>query len=185
MTRTLSITRRLAGGLALTACLALGALMLVPALAGLQRYVILTGSMTGTYDAGSIVFAEEVPVADLRVGDVITYAPPPGSAPTELVTHRIAAIGTDKGGERLFRTKGDANKTVDPWTFTLADSTQARVSFGVPYAGKAIIALSDPQNRQIVIGIPALLIAFAVLGGLARDARRDAELRRRQPLVTS
>ena len=35
--------------------------MLVPALLGFQRYVILTGSMTGTYDRGSIVFDRPSP----------------------------------------------------------------------------------------------------------------------------
>ena len=32
--------------------------------------------MTGTYDRGSLVFDEVVPVASLKVGDVITYRPP-------------------------------------------------------------------------------------------------------------
>ena len=54
----------------------LAAATLVPAVAGYDRYVITSGSMTGTYDTGSIVYAKAVPTADLRVGDVITYAPP-------------------------------------------------------------------------------------------------------------
>lgn len=185
MTSALHLLRRMAGALALTACVALGALMLLPALGGMERYVITTGSMTGTYDAGSIVLADEVPVADLRVGDVITYAPPAGAAPTELVTHRIADIARAGDGRLVFRTKGDANAAADPWTFSLTQPTQARVRFGIPHAGRAILALSDPATRRIVIGLPALLIALAVLAGLGRDARREAERRRRTPLVAS
>jgi len=56
------------------------AVMLVPALLGYHRYVILNGSMTGTYDPGSIVFDKPVPVSMLKVGDVITYSPPPGAS---------------------------------------------------------------------------------------------------------
>ena len=37
--------------------------------------------MTGTYDRGSLVFDEVVPVDDLKVGDVITYRPPAGVRP--------------------------------------------------------------------------------------------------------
>ena len=64
--------------------------------------------MTGTYDRGSVVFDQVVPVASLKVGDVITYRPPAGAGPDHLITHRIAAITTDKSGVRVFRTKGEA-----------------------------------------------------------------------------
>ena len=37
----------------------------------------------------------------------------------------------------MFRTKGDANESADPWTFTLAKGEQARVKLGVPYVGFA------------------------------------------------
>ena len=42
------------------ACLALAGLMLLPGLLGYQRYVITSGSMTGTYDRGSVVFDKVV-----------------------------------------------------------------------------------------------------------------------------
>ena len=100
------------------ACLLLGALMILPGLFGYQRYVITSGSMTGTYDRGSIVFEDVVPVSDLRVGDVITYTPPAGSGPDGLVTHRIVSIERDQFERPLFRTKGDANPTADPGTST-------------------------------------------------------------------
>src|SRR5262245_3874192 len=87
---------------------------------GYERYVIMSGSMTGTYDVGSIVFDKRVDADDLEVGDVITYQPPASSGLTNLVTHRIASIGHDpKDGRAVYRTKGDANPQVDPWTFRL------------------------------------------------------------------
>ena len=107
--------------LLVTAGLLFGALLIAPSLLGWERYVIVSGSMTGTYDRGSLVFDEVVPTTSLKVGDVITYRPPRGAGPEGLVTHRIAKISKDpKTGERVFRTKGDANKVIDPWTFTLA-----------------------------------------------------------------
>jgi signal peptidase len=167
----------MATGLASALCvasLALAGLMILPGLFGFQRYVITSGSMTGTYDRGSVVFADVVSVSDLRVGDVITYTPPAGSGPSGLVTHRIASIGRDQFGRPLFQTKGDANETVDPWTFTLDEGTQARAVFDVPFVGYAVSALSIREVRMIVIGIPALLIAFAVLVGFRREARSAA-----------
>lgn len=87
---------------------------IAPSFAGYDRYVLTGGSMTGTYDKGSIVFEKAVPAADLEVGDVITYLPPPDSGVTTLVTHRIVAIGKDDKGQQVLRTQGDANPTPTP-----------------------------------------------------------------------
>jgi signal peptidase I len=157
------------------ACLGLAGLMLLPGLLGYQRYVITSGSMTGTYDRGSVVFDKVVPVADLHVGDAITYTPPPGSGPSGRITHRIVWIGSDKFGRRVLRTKGDANEAADPWTFTLDGATQARVAFHVPYVGYALALLAMRQARMILICVPALLIALAVIVGFGRDARRETD----------
>ena len=151
----------------------LGLALVVPAVLGYQRYVIVSGSMTGTYNRGSLVFDEVVPVERLRTGDVITYRPPPGSGPDGLVTHRIAEIRRDASGP-VFRTKGDANDVPDPWTFRLAAPRQARVVAGVPYVGYALAALSDRRVRMLVVGVPALLIGLSVLAGLWREAGAEA-----------
>jgi signal peptidase len=167
----INLIKKTIGGLLTIVALGLAALLLVPSILGLDRYVIVTGSMSGTYDTGSVVFTESVPVAELRVGDVITYAPPPGETSTELVTHRIASINTVKG-EPIYRTKGDANESVDPWRFQLEEPTQARVTSSVPYVGHGLLALQDRATRMVLIGIPALSVAVFALLGVFRDRRR-------------
>lgn len=139
-------------------------LLLVPTLVGFDRYVIVSGSMQPVLGRGSVVFAKEVPVADLDVGDVITYLPPPESGVTNLVTHRISDVTTDEAtGQRVFRTKGDANPGQDPWTFQLDETHQNEMSFSVPVIGYAFITLADPHMRMLIIGIPAALIAMIAL----------------------
>ena len=165
---------RVVSTLVVAAGLLFGALLLLPAALGWQRYVIVSGSMTGTYDRGSLVLDEVVPVAELREGDVITYRPPAGAGPAGLVTHRIAEITTDKLGRRTFRTKGDANEAADPWTFMLPKGEQARVRAGVPYVGFALAALGRRDLRLLVVGLPAGLIALMSLAGLWREAGVEA-----------
>jgi signal peptidase len=159
-------------------CLALGAVTAVPAALGLEHYVIVGGSMDGTINRGSVVFEESVPVTTLRVGDVITYTPPSGIDSTHLVTHRIFSIRKARGGERLFRTKGDANAAPDSWQFTLDQPRQVLVVGHVPYVGYALAALQLRWVRMLAIGIPALLIALSVFAGLLRDAREEREIER-------
>ncbi len=164
---------RLRGGLV---NLGLGAVFLValgfllPSLLGLERYVIMGGSMSGTYDLGSVVFEEVVPVEELRVGDVITYVPPADSGIDTLVTHRIVEID----GKEL-TTRGDANADIDPWTFELNAATQPRVVAHVPYVGYAFMALADRGTRMAIIGIPAAIIALLSLAELARALRPRSE----------
>lgn len=149
------------------------ALMLVPALLGFERYVITGGSMSGTFERGALVFEREVPVSDLRAGDVITYLPPADSGVTELVTHRILSVTEDASAPNglVFQTKGDANASADPWTFTLAAATQPRVEGWAPTLGWVFIALSMPFVRMLAIGIPAAVIALMYLRDVVRALR--------------
>jgi signal peptidase len=156
------------------ACLGLAGLVLLPGLLGYERYVITSGSMTGAYDRGSVVFDRVVPVSELSVGDVITYTPPSAAGSDGMLTHRIVAISTDGFGRPVFTTKGDANEVADPWTFTLDEPKQARVAFSVPYVGYALAALGVPVVRLLALGLPALLIAAGVLAKMRRDAREEA-----------
>jgi len=148
------------------ACLA----YIVPGFFGYERYVITGGSMSGTFEKGSIAFEKAVPVEDLEVGDVITYLPPPDAGHSDLVTHRILTTETDERGARVFTTQGDANPDPDPWRFSLLDGTQPVVQTTVPYVGHAFIALADPNTRRLVIGVPAGLIALLAMVQLVRAA---------------
>ena len=152
---------------------------LVPGLLGYDRYVITGGSMSGAFERGSIAFERQVDVADLAVGDVITYLPPPDSGVTTLVTHRIVKSGVTEDGARVFRTQGDANADQDPWKFTLDEGSQPTVQFTVPVAGYAFLALADRETRMLVVGIPAGLIALASLielAGALRPRRGQGDL---------
>lgn len=153
-----------------------GIAYLAPSLFGYERYVITGGSMSGTFEKGSIAFEQRVPVEDVTVGDVITYLPPADSGVTHLVTHRIISDTVLPTGQRQMQTQGDANPDPDPWTFELTDSTQPVVRATVPYVGWAFVALADRETRMIAIGIPAGLIALASLVELGRGiggARRE------------
>ena len=168
---TVPLVRRAFGFLLCAVALVLALAVLVPALLGFQRYVITSGSMTGTYDRGSLVFDRVVATSGLRAGDVITFRPP-GQA--GLVTHRIVSVRVVHG-QHVFTTKGDANRTPDVWSpMTLRDAHQARVAFHVPYLGFGIAALSDRRVRMILIGLPALLIALSTLAGLWRDTSPES-----------
>lgn len=171
LARTTRRLARLIGTLILVA-ITLGCVAYIaPGLFGYERYVITGGSMSGSIEKGSIVFEQEVPVEDLRVGDVITYLPPPDSGMNTLVTHRIISIRPDRNGTLVLRTQGDANPDPDPWKFSLTADTQPVVRHAVPQIGHLFIALADPQVRRLAVGIPAGVIALLALRDLLRALR--------------
>ena len=182
------VVRKVLSGVIVAAGLCLAATMLLPAAFGYQRYVITSGSMTGTYDRGSIVFDQTVPTSNLNVGDVITYSPPASSGVDGLITHRIVSTN-DHGKDGIsYRTKGDANPKADPWRFQLDQPTQAKAAFAIPYIGYGIAALSMLPIRMIIIGLPALLIAVALIARMWREAGEEARAQNeailaRQPVV--
>ena len=145
-----------------------------PVVSDYRSFVITGDSMSGEFDRGALAYEQEVPVSDLEAGDVITYTPPAGEGPGGLVTHRITSIKTDPERGRVYQTKGDANQDPDPWDFTLAGPTQARVAFHVPLVGYAIAALSIRPVRIAVIGLPALFLALTLIGRVWREAGEEA-----------
>ena len=140
------------------------AALLVPNFLGFDRYVIVSGSMTGTFNRGSVIFDKPKPTADLKVGDVITYMPPAGTGVNHLVSHRVHSIQlADDGVTRVYRTKGDANPGPDPWIFALHAPQQNVMHFSVPFVGYALMAMANPHVRLLVISVPAGIIALLAL----------------------
>ncbi len=157
------------------AAFALAAVLLGPALLGMERYVLTSGSMTGSYDQGTVVFGKPTAREQLGRGDVVTFQPPGGS---ELVTHRIVEVVRTEGAPPAFRTKGDANEVVDPWTFTPTTAELPRVVGSVPHVGYVVAAFDLRWVRMLAIGLPAALLALALIVGLWRDTAPQATGRR-------
>ena len=102
---------------------------------GYRVYAVRTGSMAPTYPAGSVVIDAPVAGQALAVGDVVTFRTAGG-----LVTHRLH--GRTATG---WLTKGDANRTPDPWTVP-ARNIVGHVAAGVPRGGYALIYLAQPTG---------------------------------------
>lgn len=136
----------------------------VPSAFGYRGDVIEDRAMSGTMGHGALAFQRSVPVADLAVGDVITYLPPRSTGVDDPVTRRIIAIHGN-----AYRTRGDAAERRDPWTYVPESPTQPRVEHAVPYLGLPWLVLSDPDSWMALVGLPAAGLAVV---GISRLAHR-------------
>lgn len=141
--------RRLAVGLLLLTPVVL--LVLLPAVLGLDRYVVTDRAMDGSLGRGSVVLAREVPPTDLQVGDVIIFQRPGGGS-TDRVTRRI--VGLEDG---VATTQADATGNADSWAVPLTGPSYARVGLGVPWVGYPFVV--DGGWLLLVL---AALIAMAL-----------------------
>lgn len=154
-------------GLAVTVFCLVIVVGLVMYLVGFRTYAITGGSMEGTISRGALIVDRIVPVSALQVGDIITFRPP---GEGELVTHRIVSIDTKTAAQPLFRTKGDANESADPWSFTLDGDRRARYVFQIPYLGYVLLVFGSSLMRAVLLGGLALLLTVSLFMKLWREA---------------
>jgi signal peptidase len=135
-----------------------------PRVFGYQTSTMLTGSMAPLINPGDVVVTVPTPVADIKVGDVITYHIPVEDQRVE--THRITEITTTADGGFAVQTKGDANNGIDPWIATLQGKTVDKQIATIPHVGNAIRALREPiVMNTLMYGAPAILV-IGMLGSI-------------------
>ncbi|MGH7776479.1 MAG: signal peptidase I, partial [Candidatus Dormibacterales bacterium] len=145
-------------------------LVFVPMVLPVQALPVLSGSMTPTIPVGSLAFVTRTPIAELKVGDVISFQPP--GRPGVIETHRIISLQPGPSAP-LARTQGDANRRADPWLLRLTGSAW-RYDFSIPHAGAAVVLAKSGPGRVSLLLVPGLALVLLYLAEFVRGrpARR-------------
>ena len=153
---------------------------------GCRLYVVHTGSMAPTLNPGDAVLDRPVQ-SSVTVGEVITFGVHTG--PDSVVTHRVYSV--EASG---IKTKGDANRTADPWTVQQPDVVGSKL-VTLPYAGFLLVYLQHPQGIASVLTTAIALILLwqlffpAASSGsepeVPRKSRHKRELVRRERVKTT
>ncbi|MGC2192145.1 MAG: signal peptidase I [Candidatus Dormiibacterota bacterium] len=138
----------------------------VPRVFGQTFLVILSGSMTPTFDAGDLIVDRTLSAsqaAHLRKGQVITFEEGPKSAPASvLITHRIYRVRDLLSSKthqetRVYETKGDANPVADGNSLA-SDQILGVYEFRVPFGGYVLNVLHQPVVFILLVSSPFLLL---------------------------
>ncbi|MGA7173318.1 MAG: signal peptidase I [Candidatus Dormiibacterota bacterium] len=141
----------------------------VPRVFGQTFLVILSGSMTPTFDAGDLVVDRTLTAsqaAHLHKGEVITFEAGPTAAPASvLITHRIFRVSHVQDPKThqlvpLFETKGDANRAPDD-NLLQPNEILGVYEFRIPDAGYVLDALHQPIVFILLVSSPFLLLIAA------------------------
>lgn len=130
----------------------LGSLFVILFVAGIQPFVVESGSMEPAVKTRSVCFVDKrQKFADMQVGDIIAFKLSSGAS----VTHRVHEI-TDEG----IVTKGDANANVDSG-FVTEDTFLGKNVFSIPEAGIVVKFMQTTRGKIVFI---TLIIVFLVAG---------------------
>lgn len=121
-------------------------------------YVVSSGSMIPVLNVGDILIVKDGNTFNsLKVGDIIVFDRPQGG--DRVIVHRIIEI-SDRFGEKVIVTKGDANDGIIPGTdFPILEKDYiGSVAYVVPKVGLVLKYLNPPVNYIIIAGIIGILI---------------------------
>ena len=129
-------------------------------------YVVVSGSMTPTLNISDfVIISHNIPFNKLRVGDIIVFQSP-GSLISndqhETIVHRIVHIYTGTEGNKIIRTKGDANDgSIPNIDYPIREKNYiGKVVHVIPKLGLIAKIISPPTNYYITIGIIVITVLY-------------------------
>lgn len=139
-----------------------------PSVLGFSVLQVQTGSMEPEIPVGGIVITFKVKPDSLKVGDVISFYSNDTTISGKVNTHRIVEIKDSDSGEKIFKTKGDANDAVDEAAVYQIDLI-GKVIVNIGTVGSSVLSvLRNPKIILIFIVIPLIFITMGEAVNLAK-----------------
>ena len=138
---------------------------------GLTPYTVLSGSMEPTYHVGSIIYVKDIDPQELKVNEPITYVINGGT----VVTHRIIEVIEGENGDELsFRTKGDANESVDGGLLT-ASNVIGKPVFSIPFLGYIANAIQTPRGIIGTAGLCIMMVLINIIVDILESLKKEED----------
>lgn len=144
----------------------------VPAALGQRGFIVLSGSMSPTFNAGDLILVRAISLRQaehLRRGQVVSFEISSPASGAFVITHRIYRVSRQLNAKTqryttVYETKGDANPVPDH-NRILPGQVVGVYEGRVPDAGYVLQALHQP-----VVFVPVISVPFALL--IVLEARR-------------
>ena len=133
---------------------------------------VISGSMEPRLKVGSLVVVRPVEPETIVVGDIITFRTT--TLGENSITHRVIVIGHNS--PLHFRTKGDANNNLDPFTVP-AQNLLGKVCLHIPYLGYFTEFLKTPVGFVGAIVIPGIITIALYIWSLCRELIQNSKSR--------
>lgn len=139
-----------------------------PSVFGFSVLQVTSGSMEPEIPVGGIVVVRKVKPESLKVGDVISFYSNDVDISGKVNTHRIVEIKQSESGEKIFRTKGDANEYADTAAVFEIDLVGKMIMNLGSVGGSVFDVLRNPTIILIFIVLPLIFITLGEAVNLAK-----------------
>lgn len=127
---------------------------------GYKAFIVKTDSMAKTdFDAGSLIFVQEVNPTTLKAGDIITFISQNSQDGSfgETVTHKIRGRTVTAQGDPAFITYGTTTDTDDA-TLVTYPFILGKYQFHIPFLGHFFNFLKSTPGYFVCIFIPFMIL---------------------------
>jgi signal peptidase len=153
---------RWAAGLWLAVVTGLVLVAVVPQAFGLTATVVTTGSMRDVIKPGDVLVYADPDPATIAVGDIVVFRNP--AHPGVPISHRVV----DRSPDGILRTKGDANRSPDPFRTPLEDVI-GLTRMVVPMAGRPALIWHRGAPEDYAWWAVLVICAVLVTSGGSRS----------------
>ena len=137
------------------------------ALAGIRSFIVISGSMSPTFDAGSVVYTQKQD--GYKSGDIVAFNNKTG----QVVTHRIVD-GYAVAGDVYYQLKGDANNVPDSELINHQDVVGSVIMI-IPYLGLLADFLKTPLGFIGLIIVPSTGFILWEIFNIKKELEKDIE----------
>lgn len=131
---------------------------------GYSSYVVLSGSMSPTFNAGDMIVSQKTNTSSIAENDIVVFNDP--SVTGKIITHRAVKI-ENKNNQRVITTKGDANNSADQWSLPMT-SVLGKTVFSIPLIGYLVVFARQPAGFFLLVLLPGMVIIISELISLGR-----------------
>lgn len=129
-------------------------------------FIVNSGSMEPTINTGSLILSQKT--KDIKKNDIITFFYPLNDV--KYVTHRVNAVEKVNNNEVVYRTKGDANNTVDNG-FVRAEAIYGKVLFSIPLLGYFFSFVRTTPGLTLFLIIPTTIIVYNEILNIVKELK--------------
>lgn len=128
-------------------------------------YVVASGSMIPILNISDfVIINHNIPFNNLKIGDIIVFKSAGSLIPNEqheTIVHRVVHISTGIEGNRIIRTKGDANTESIPYIdYPIREQNYiGKVVYVIPKLGLVTEAIRPPTN-YIIMGVLIIVLIY-------------------------
>ena len=128
----------------------------IPGILGYKPLIVLSGSMSPTFNYGDLIIVKDVDTNTLKVEDIVSFK----NGKKYTTTHRINGIS--KISKDCFETKGDANNSKDHGIVCSKD-IQGKYLFRIVGLGSVILFIQKPIGFIILMSLIIMICIYIYL----------------------